>query len=188
MFSLSQLATPLLMQPRILFAFWDASACCWHISSFLSKRTFSPISTGLLSMNFSPNLYTYLGLSSFRSNTWHSDLLNPIQFMWAHFPSLSRSLWMASLLSALLSLVSSANLLKVHSISLCRFLIKVLKTTDPRMDPQGTLLITNLNLDIELLTIIFWLWPFNLFLIHQTDHPSNPSLSNLEVGCGVESC
>ena len=54
----------------------------------------------------------------------HLALLNLIRFSWAHFSSLSRSLWMASLpssvLTAPLSLVSSANLLRVyHFFMLC---------------------------------------------------------------------
>jgi len=46
-----------------------------------------------------------------------------LRFIWAQFSSLSRSLWMPShpsgVLTAPLSLVSSADLLRVHSIPLC---------------------------------------------------------------------
>lgn len=48
------------------------------------------------------------------------QLLNPKNFLWAHFSSLSRSLWMASQpsveLTTLLSFMSNANLLRVHLI------------------------------------------------------------------------
>ena len=54
--------------------------------------------------------------------------------------------------SAPLSLVPSENVLRVHSISLSMSLIKVLKSTGPKTDPWGTLLVTSLYLGIELLT------------------------------------
>jgi len=47
-------------------------------------------------------------------------LLNLMRFTWTHVSSLSRSLWVASLPSGVVtvphSLVSSENLLRVHSI------------------------------------------------------------------------
>ena len=56
----------------------------------------------------------------------------------AHFLRVSWSLWVATvpsiLSSAPLSLVSSANLLKIHSILLSRSLIKMLKSTGRRLD------------------------------------------------------
>jgi len=60
---LSLLATPLLMQLRILLDFWAAH--CWLISSFPSARTPSSFPTGLLSVSSSPSLYAYLGLPQF---------------------------------------------------------------------------------------------------------------------------
>jgi len=88
-------ATPLLMQPRILLAFHSARAL---MSSFLSIRTPKSFSTELLSVNFSPSLYLYLGFSRPKC-TLHIALLNLIRFSCAHFSSASRSLWMVSLLS-----------------------------------------------------------------------------------------
>ena len=65
----------------------------------------------------SPSLYTYMGLARSNCKTLHFALLNLIRFTWAHLLGLSRSLWMASLLSAVsttpLIFVSSANLLRV---------------------------------------------------------------------------
>ncbi|PKU44015.1 hypothetical protein llap_5686 [Limosa lapponica baueri] len=46
--------------------------------------------------------------------------------------------------------------------------------------PQESPLVTDLHLDIELFTTTLWMQPSNQFLIHQTVHPSNPYLSNLE--------
>jgi len=64
-----------------------------------------------------------------------------ITFLWAHFWSLSRSLWMAYLPSfkstAPFSLVSSANLLRLHSIPTSMSLIKILKSTCPKNRPMG---------------------------------------------------
>ena len=69
-----------------------------------------------------------------------------------NFLSLSRSLWMTSFLSAVstapLSLVSSANLLRVHSVPSSMLPIKVSESTSP----WGTQLITGLHLGIVPLT------------------------------------
>jgi len=66
-------------------------------------------------------------------------LLNLMRFTWAHFSSLSRSLWMAfhpsGVSTAPFSLVSSANLLRVHSLLLSMSLMKLLNSTRPNMDP-----------------------------------------------------
>lgn len=55
----------------------------------------------LLHRGSSPSLHTgYLGLPQPKGNMLHLVLLNLIRFMWAHFSSLSTSLWLASLTSA----------------------------------------------------------------------------------------
>ena len=79
----------------------------------------------------------------------HLASLNLVRFTWAHSSGLSRPLWMVFLpsvvSSAPLSLVSSANLLRVHSIPLS-------------MSPNlGTPLITPSTPDMELLTATLWL-------------------------------
>ena len=78
--------------------------------------------------------------------------------------------------TALLNLVSSANLLRVHSIQLLMSLIKMLKSTHPKTDPWGTPLITSFHLDIEPLITTLCLQPFNQFFIHRVVDPSNPRL------------
>ncbi|KAK4825953.1 LOW QUALITY PROTEIN: hypothetical protein QYF61_003471 [Mycteria americana] len=60
-----------------------------------------------------------------------------------------------------LSLVSSANLLRVHLIPLSMSLMKILNNIEP-------------------LTTTLWMRPSSQFLIHRTVHSSNPYLSNLE--------
>ena len=71
----------------------------------------------------------------------HFALLNLIRFTQDHFSKqfLSRSLWMASLPSIVSnaphSLVSTANLLRTHSIPLSISLIKMIKSTNPGQIP-----------------------------------------------------
>jgi len=56
-----------------------------------------------------------------------------------------------------LSLVSSADLLRVHSILLSMSVMKILNSSGPCVDPGGPLLVTDLHLDIELLTATLWM-------------------------------
>ena len=88
------------------------------------------------------------GIASTQVQHFHSALINLIRFSHIHFWSLSRSPWMASLPSivsiAPLSLLRSAALLRVQSISLS--LIMVLKSTGPKADPWGTPLMTTSTL------------------------------------------
>ncbi|KAK4810863.1 hypothetical protein QYF61_008835 [Mycteria americana] len=85
-----------------------------------------------------PSLYWNRGLPQPRCRTLHLALLNLMRFTQAHFSSLPRSLWMTSrpsgVSTAPLSLVSSANLLRVHSISLSMSLMKILNSTGPTVD------------------------------------------------------
>jgi len=105
----------------------------------------------MLSRSSSPCLYTYLKLSQVKSNTLPLAVLNLLRFLWACFLSLSISLWMKSLHSVvptvLFCLVSLAKLLRVHWIPLSQSLIKMLKNTGLKMDPEGTPVITSLHMD-----------------------------------------
>ena len=83
--------------------------------------------------------------------------------------------------TAPLSLLSSANVLRVHSILSPMSLIKMLKSTGPKTVPWGTLLFTGLHLDIEPSITTLRLQPFNQFLVHWVIHPSKPHLSNLDI-------
>jgi len=174
-------ATPLLMQPRILLAFRAARAHCCLMSSSSSTRTTSP-SSQVYSQGVLLSLYTYLGLSQSKCNTLHLALLNLFQFNQVHFSSLSRDYWMASLPSlAALSLVSSANLLRAHSIPLSMSLIRMLRSTCSRMGPWGAPLSTSLQLGIDLLTTTLHLWLSDQLFIYLIVQSSNPSLSKLEI-------
>ena len=97
---LSLLATPLVIQPKILLAFWAAKAWCWLMSSFLSIKTPAKVLLCRAALSeFSQSVLSHLGLLQSKNNLFYSNLLNFISFLWAHFSSLSRSLWMASLIS-----------------------------------------------------------------------------------------
>jgi len=78
---------------------------------------------------------------------WHLLLLNFIWLEIAQLSSLSRSLCKASLPSrestAPPSLVLLGNLLNAHSIPASRSFIKTLKSTDPKIEPWGTPLVTH---------------------------------------------
>jgi len=70
---------------------------------------------------------------------WHLSLLNFMRFLSTHFSSLLRSFWMAAQPSSASvnppSLVSSENLLRVHSTSSSRSLVKILNRTATSIDP-----------------------------------------------------
>ena len=112
---------------------------------------------------------------------WHLAFLYFMMFAWANLSSPWSSLWMASLLSsmsiALHSLVSSANLLRVHSVPLSVFLTKMLNNTGPYTDPWGMPLITGFHLDIEPFITTFWVQPSSQFLIFCVIYPSIKSMS-----------
>lgn len=59
------------------------------------------------------------------------------------------------------SYASSANLLRVHSASSSRPLMKMSNKVSSSTDPCGTLLTTGLQLDFMLLVAIFWAWLFS---------------------------
>lgn len=89
-------------------------------------------------------------------------------FSWVHFSSFQEG--MAPLLSIVstvsFSLVSPADLLRVHLIPLSKLLIKMLKSTDLTTDAWKTLLSTSFHLDIETLTSVSqWLQQSNQFFI-----------------------
>jgi len=70
--------------------------------------------------------------------TLHLAVLNFMRFAQAHLSSLARSLWMASLLSVLTaphSLLSSADLLRMHSVSLSVSPTKMLNNAGHSTDP-----------------------------------------------------
>jgi len=138
--SLALLATLLGMQPRVRLAFWAASAHCLsvHVQLFIHQLP-QVLLLRAARIPFLPSLYLCLQLTQPMGRSVHLALLNFMRFAWAHLSSLSRSLWMAScslgVLIAPLSLVSSANLLRVHSIPLSISPTKMLNSAGPNTNP-----------------------------------------------------
>ena len=134
----------------------ETCAHCWLMLRLSSTNTLKSFSSELLSNHSLPGLYLCLGLPQPRCRTLHLAWLTFMRLAWAHFSSLSRSLHIASLhpstSSAPLSMVSYANLLRVHSIPLSMSPTKMLNSTSPSTDPWRTWLITGLYLNSELLT------------------------------------
>ena len=71
------------------------------------------------------------------------------------------------------SFVSSADLMRVDSITSSRLLMKMLNKTEPRTDPWGTLL-TDLQSDSALLMTTLWALSVSPFSIHLTVYSSIP--------------
>ncbi|KAK4825193.1 hypothetical protein QYF61_025121 [Mycteria americana] len=111
-------------------------------------------------------------------STQHLALLNLIQLALAHRSSLSRSLCRAFLPSSRSTLphnlVSSANLLRVHSIPSSRSLIKLLNRTGPKTEPCGTPLVTGRQLDLIPFTTTLWAQPSSQFFTQRRVHLPKP--------------
>jgi len=137
------------MYPRIPLAALAARAHCWLMVKLLSTRTPTSLSAELSSIRYARSLYWCIGLFLMRCRTLHLPLLSLIRFLSAQHPSLSRSRWIAAQPSHVSttppSSVSSANLLRVHSNSSSRSLMKKLNKTGPSTDPWGTPLLTASN-------------------------------------------
>lgn len=128
------------MQPRTLFAFFGIRAHRCLMLSLVSTRTPRSFSEKLLSSLglFIPKSRTFLFLFPF---------LSFMRFLLAHFCSLWRSLWMSphpwDVLATPISSIFSVNLLRVHSLSPSRSLMKMQNSTGP--SAWGTLLVTSLQ-------------------------------------------
>ena len=121
----------------------------------------------LLSSRSALSLYLSTGLFLPRCRTLHWPLWNFIRFLCSQLSSLSGSHWMAAQPSSVSttppSFVSSANLLRVHSNSSSRSLIKNLNKIGPNTDPWGTPLVTGLQLDSAPLMTTLWALPCHLY-------------------------
>lgn len=101
-----------------------------------------------------------------------------------HSSSLSRSIWIASLLSdtslASPSLVSFACFPRMYTILLPRLFIKMLKSIGPKTGSCWTTHITSFCLNRELMTTAHWLQSSISFLINWIVHSSNLYLTMLK--------
>ncbi|KAK4817624.1 LOW QUALITY PROTEIN: hypothetical protein QYF61_021527, partial [Mycteria americana] len=100
-----------------------------------------------------------------------SPWIQPVQVPLAFLPS-SRS-------TLPHNLVSSANLLRVHSIPLSRSLIKILNRTGPSTEPWGTPLVTGRQLDLTPFTTTLWARPSSQFFTQQRGQCSKSSKCSL---------
>jgi len=118
-------------------AFLASRAHCWLMVNLSSTRTPRSLSSELLSSRSTPSLYWCIGLFLPRCRTLHLPLLNLIRFLSAQTSSLSRSRCMAAQPSGASttppSLESLANLLRVHSNSSSRSLMKKLGVNAGKM-------------------------------------------------------
>lgn len=145
--------------------------------TFSNMCTPKSFSTVLLFTHVFPSLHSCSKLPWPTCRTYHLDLLKYTFFLQAHLLSLSRSFWMSSLssimLTAPLGLVSPTNLWKVHSIPLSVSPTKMLNYAIPSTNPWGASLVTGLHLCIQLPTVTLWVQTSSQFLIHQVIHSSN---------------
>lgn len=151
-------------------AFRAASAHYWLISNFFTHQCPQIHLSAVLSLVSALNQVQHL----VHLPCWSSWGLHRLLFELVEAPGVRVS-------AASLSLVSSANLLWMHSIPLCRSLMNVLNNFGPSINPQGTPLITGLHLDIEPLTAALWIYLCTQFLINLILHLSSTYLANLEV-------
>ena len=118
---------------RISLAFWDTRAHNCLMVNLLSTKTPRSSSAELLSSRSAPNLYWCIWWILPRCRTLHMPLLNFMNFLSTQLCSPSRSYWMTAQLSG----VPSANLLRVHSVSSSRLLMSMLNMTSPNIKSLG---------------------------------------------------
>jgi len=71
-----------------------------------------------------------------------------------------------------LSLVSSANFIRVYFIPSFRSFMKILNSVVSNINPWGTSLVTGCQFEEELFTTTLWVHPFSQLPTHHTDHLS----------------
>ena len=132
---------------EIQVAFWAVSVHRWCMYNFSYTSTSKPFFTWLLSVHSLPSLYGCLRLPWPRLSILHLALLNFMRFAWANLSNLSRTLWMASLPSEVLT----APLSWVHPQTCWWSMspVKLLNSTSPNIDPWRTPLITTLHQNIH---------------------------------------
>ena len=103
--------------------------------------------------------------------------------------SLSRASRPSGMTTTPHSLLSSANLLRVHLISLSMSLMKMLNSSSPCTDPWGTPLVTGIHLDIEPLTPMvmtgYWIKKSIINLFHIWGFKSLSPLCSLQISSSI---
>lgn len=132
-----------------VLSFRTGSSKCWRIGKTDFHRDlciqFSRSLSVWVFVVQCSSLCCYLGL--FHSGCRTLSLLSFMKFLLAQSCSLSKSLWIVAHLSTLPSssphLVSSANLVKIDSIMLFRWLVKIVRSTGPSINHWEALFMTN---------------------------------------------
>ena len=115
---------------------------CWFLANLLSTRTSRSFSADLLTSRSALTCTDACGYSTLGVGALHLPLLILIRFLSTQLSSLSRSHWMAAQPSGVSTtppnFVSSANLLRVHSIPSSRLLMKTLNKIKPTTSAWDT--------------------------------------------------
>ena len=148
---------------------------CWQLHSINREETkcqpthpdpFPPFSFADTLYQAWSNARGYWGQNA-GPRTWSCWTSTTVHRSIALCSNLSRSLWRAFLplnrLTLLANLVSSANLLRVHSIPSSRSSIKILNKMGSSTNPWGTPLVTGNQLDLTPFTSTLWAWPTSQF-------------------------
>ena len=132
------LAMLLLMQPRPVCFPGCEHTLVAYVQLFIHQYPQVLLGRAVLKP-FIPQSVLILGVALTHVQDLAPGLVEPHDVQTGPLSSLSRSLWMAShpsgVLTAPHSLVSSANVLRVHSIPLSMSLMKILNSTSPSTDP-----------------------------------------------------
>lgn len=143
--------------------------------AYVVAKTLSVIFEKLLVTGERELLHTFLEmwrkckdwhLASYYIILYYTILYYTVLLASAHQSCLSRSLCRAFLpfsrSTHLLCLVSSANCVKVHLISLCRSLTKILNRTSPHTEPCKKTLVPGQQLTLTPFTTTLRAWPSSL--------------------------
>lgn len=132
----------MLIQPKIPLTFFLTRTHCWLRYSMVSTRTSRSSPVKLLSSWAAPSTYldAHFPDAGFNTSSYWTS--------WDSCqPSLSRSLTVAAQLSGISatisSILSSANLLRVHSAPSSKWLMKMVNRTRRNIGPWGTPLTSN---------------------------------------------
>lgn len=178
--SLGLLVILCLIQTIIILVFLAARTHCWFMFNFMSSRT--------------PRIPRTFCRTAFQLGSWQHVLVPGVVLPELQDFALSLSklhdvpaippvqpikipldgcaaLWWVCFLSSVL-------LLRVHSNSLSRSIMKKLNRMGPSIEPWGTLLIIDLQLDLVPLTTTLWAWLFSQVLINLTVCSSRPYFKN----------
>lgn len=142
---------------RETVAIFAVRACCWITFSLLSTRTPNSFPAKLLSRQLASGAWSYslpvagLGISFELHETPHNPFLEPAKVR------LNGSTTIWSIVTPP-SFASFANLLRVWSTPSSRSLMRMLliNVIGPSIDPWGTPLVTDIQLNLKLLITAFW--------------------------------